>query len=226
MYILSYDTSFSYSSISIDKLENSKIINIESCMFNGEGQQATIFVKNIDRILTKNNIEYQEIQYLIINKGPGNFTSMRIAASVTKALLVAFPNIKIFCLDSLYALLLQVVKDKYQENTKYFSGQKILTIIKKNQLESYISIFNENFERIEDIKLLADIDINKLEFSDKFSLIILKNNRFIGEYKKLLKHIFLQSIFYVDNIIAKNFYYIFLQNKEAFLSNKHFKLIY
>ncbi|MCU0328686.1 MAG: tRNA (adenosine(37)-N6)-threonylcarbamoyltransferase complex dimerization subunit type 1 TsaB [Chitinophagales bacterium] len=78
-----------------------KINDKEFCKIAPEPLQHGLLVNNyIEDILAENNVRIKDIDLILLNRGPGSFTGLRIGSSLTKGL--AWPhNIPIIAFDGL-----------------------------------------------------------------------------------------------------------------------------
>lgn len=52
-------------------------------------EQSELLVAELDRLLKANNVTRQELSYVVVGKGPGSYTGVRIALSVAKVMTFA-----------------------------------------------------------------------------------------------------------------------------------------
>ncbi len=196
MKILAFDTSFGKPSIAI--IENDEILTNE--VIDDERKPAQLLVFEIDKILEKQNISYQDLSAIATAKGPSSFTSTRIGLSCIKAIKLA-TNIKIFTFDSL-----QIMAHFHKD----FQG-KILAIIDANMNEFFIAEFSFSNNKI---NILQETKLVNLTDLEKFA--ITKNHLIIGNCQEIVANIFDAKIGF--EISQKNDY-IFAQ-KIAFMTKE------
>lgn len=66
-------------------------------------RQSELLTDLLDKLLVKNNIDRQDISYVVACKGPGSYTGVRIALTVAKVMAFAL-NVPLYLLSSLEAL--------------------------------------------------------------------------------------------------------------------------
>ncbi len=180
-------------------------------------------IDSIEELLKKINLEKNNFKYICFNNGPGNFTSLRVGLSYTKAISF-YLNIPIILLNSFQILALSsnignknipifVAIDARMNElywTYYKNYNEIITSESKKYLSSEKSFFTS---------------LKKLSFREilliKNSTTILKNYNFNDfNIKEIKKNNIMQNL---HNI----FKYIELLNKKKFLYNsENIKLNY
>ncbi|MEO0202490.1 MAG: tRNA (adenosine(37)-N6)-threonylcarbamoyltransferase complex dimerization subunit type 1 TsaB [candidate division WOR-3 bacterium] len=102
--------------------------------------------ENLNKLLEDLKIKLSDINEVIISKGPGFFTSLRISTSFAKALKIVNSNIKFKAISSL-------------KNVAYeLRGYKVIPILQAPKNQVYACAYNENFQ------LVLDEGIYNLEF--------------------------------------------------------------
>ena len=97
--ILALDTSNFTLSIALSK--NNQIIgNYQNQQNFTQAEQSIIQIENL---LKKTNISYQEIDYLAITNGPGSFTGIRVGLTIAK-MLNLIEKTQVITINSLEAL--------------------------------------------------------------------------------------------------------------------------
>ncbi|MCE2992063.1 MAG: tRNA (adenosine(37)-N6)-threonylcarbamoyltransferase complex dimerization subunit type 1 TsaB [Candidatus Jidaibacter sp.] len=154
MTTLIIDTCFGYLSIALaadDKILQH--VEVESL-----NQQSKLLASSVDEIMQKSN---ENISTVVITKGPGSFTGIRIGLAFALGLQAAI-NCKIFTISSLATL-----------NMNYI-GENIVTI--KSGLGTYFSQKFHNHTEVGAIQALTEQEIDNLS---------LNGNKIIGHYKDL-----------------------------------------
>ena len=115
-------------------------------------RQSEYAMKEIENILDKTNTKIQEIQRIIVSKGPGSYTGIRIALTIAKILGFAL-QIPACDLSSLQAMC--------------GSKGKKIAILDARSNRAYIGIYDNGKEVLKDRVLTMD-EIRKLvsEYSD------------------------------------------------------------
>ncbi|MEO0143446.1 MAG: tRNA (adenosine(37)-N6)-threonylcarbamoyltransferase complex dimerization subunit type 1 TsaB [candidate division WOR-3 bacterium] len=144
--ILAVETSTKYLSIAIAKNYNEIIL------------EANVFLEfshseNLNKLLNELKIELLDIDEIIISKGPGFFTSLRISTAFAKALKIVNQNVKFKAISSL-------------KNIAYkLKGYKVIPILQAPKNQYYACAFDENFQLVLD-EGIYDLDFLKSEFKD------------------------------------------------------------
>ncbi|WP_276911969.1 tRNA (adenosine(37)-N6)-threonylcarbamoyltransferase complex dimerization subunit type 1 TsaB [Dubosiella newyorkensis] len=109
-------------------------------------QSETIFVE-LERLLKKNDLDYKDFDQIVITKGPGSYTGIRIAMTIAKVLSSQMgQTLKTISTMQLYAgkeekanVILDARSSRvyaaYLENGKLIEGPKIITL---DQGESFL----------------------------------------------------------------------------------------
>ncbi|CAL4042804.1 tRNA threonylcarbamoyladenosine biosynthesis protein TsaB [Buchnera aphidicola (Phyllaphis fagi)] len=178
--ILSIDTSFNQCSIAI--LHNQKIDNETTICYE---KHEKIILPMLKKILIRNKMKINDFEVISFSNGPGNFTGIRIAASVAQGLSIPY-NIPLIGISTFSILAQQAWRKK---NIK----QSIICIISGNKT-IYYAKYKKNHLNIwlrKEIKLLSNI--NNMYKKIK---ILSKNWYFIGcgsIFLKIKKNFFLKS---------------------------------
>ncbi len=99
MLILAFDTT--NSTISVALLQDHKLL--DQILIEESGRQAELLNVQIEKILQRNNLHYQNLDLLAATNGPGSFTGVRIGLSVARTLRIA-TNLPLILVNSLAAL--------------------------------------------------------------------------------------------------------------------------
>jgi tRNA threonylcarbamoyl adenosine modification protein YeaZ len=108
MYYLVFDTSYNLA-IGLffnSKLIGSKILNKEDLIIKNI-TFSDIFLLELKDLLLNNNIEFKALSFIVVNKGPGYFTSIRISLAIAKIIKLAL-SIPIIGISSTFALIKEV----------------------------------------------------------------------------------------------------------------------
>jgi len=134
MKILALDTATESCSVAV--LNNDVVI---SDYVVSPRMHANLILPMISKLLAKANIKLKDLNYIAFGRGPGAFTGVRIAASVTQGLAFGI-NCKVVGISNLQALA-QRAYQKYQ-------AQQVLSCIDARMNEVYVGkfILNSNQE--------------------------------------------------------------------------------
>ena len=115
-------------------------------------RQSELLTDLLDKLLTKNGIERQDISYVVACKGPGSYTGVRIALTVAKVMAFAL-NVPLYLLSSLEALKDASVPSICVSNARskrsyvgIYDGDKTVledTIWTNDELKEYLSNHKE-----------------------------------------------------------------------------------
>ncbi|QCI15998.1 tRNA (adenosine(37)-N6)-threonylcarbamoyltransferase complex dimerization subunit type 1 TsaB [Buchnera aphidicola] len=181
--ILAIDSSIDCCSVALYK--NKKIFSIsEIC----KKKHTIQILPMIQKILNQNQITCKELNYISFSKGPGNFTGIRIAASVAHSLSISL-KIPIIAISTL-AIMAEKAWRKYKKKyiivainakktevywAKYIRtsqstwiGEDTESLININLIKNQINNLKKNWTFIgngwENIKNQNILDINKFKF--------------------------------------------------------------
>jgi len=128
--------------------------NDKNLKFNIEYRQHKPFseaiIYELDLLLKKFEIDKEEIKKIVINKGPGGYTGLRVGITTAKVLAYALnvPLLAYTSLDAMYypykncnaKILTAINAGKNEAYIKLFEKNKYseITLIKQKQLEEYI----------------------------------------------------------------------------------------
>jgi tRNA threonylcarbamoyladenosine biosynthesis protein TsaB len=147
-----------------------------------------ILIKKIYEILEELQINKKLIKKIVVNKGPGSYTGLRVGIIVAKTLSYSL-NIQLYGYTSL-----DVMAYKF----RHFSG-KIICGINAGKGEVYVKTYkSENFETepISEIQLLKLEEFQKI-IDEKKTLVVEKNlNLQIKNKVSILKNISVEGAFY------------------------------
>ncbi len=124
-----------------------------------------ILIQKIDEILKEYSINKKDITAVIVNKGPGAYTGLRIGITTAKVLSYAM-NIPLYTYESLYAMAYKF---------KHFTGT-ILSAVYAGKGEVYIRKFLSKDNTIKPLTENLIIKKNKLDdYLKEVDLIVEKN---------------------------------------------------
>jgi tRNA threonylcarbamoyladenosine biosynthesis protein TsaB len=138
------ETSTSICSVALS--ENGKIIELKES--SDEKAHARILAFFIQEILQKQNIKVEQLNAIVVSRGPGSYTGLRIGVATAKGLAYA-ANIPMIAISTLKAMAAGYSKQSKQENAL------IIPMIDARRMEVYSAVFNQKNEEIRGIQ--ADI---------------------------------------------------------------------
>ncbi len=155
-----------------------------------------ILIKNI---IKKNNINIKNINYIVINKGPGSIISKNISLNIAQTLCLKYKNIKIIKINTFDIIKenINYLKHKYKKYyiIIYNSIKEIYILyIKKNKF-LYKKKLNSDEIKKKKIKTKKQIITNKIQSKKKIKKLI-KN-------KKKIKIIYPKAKYMINYINKK-----------------------
>lgn len=166
MICLFFDTSSDLLKVSLIK-DNKIIFDKE---LHTKNDHSSYLVPTIDEAFKSNNIDFKELDEIIVGNGPGSFTGTRISIAVAKTYAFSF-NIPVYMISSLEELI--------YDNDGY---DFYVPIIEEKKENLYFSIFDKNKKRVmDDTYSSTEYMYKKLEeLNGKILLISLSDK----EYEK------------------------------------------
>ena len=161
MICLFFDTSSDLLKVSL--IKDDKIIFDKE--LHTKNDHSSYLVPTIDEAFKSNNIDFKELDEIIVGNGPGSFTGTRISIAVAKTYAFSF-NIPVYMISSLEEL----IYDFY------------VPIIEEKKDNLYFSIFDKDKKRVmDDTYSSTEYMYKKLEELDGKILLISLSNK---EYEK------------------------------------------
>lgn len=166
MICLFFDTSSDLLKVSLIK-DNKIIFDKELYTKN---DHSSYLVPTIDEAFKSNNIDFKELDEIIVGNGPGSFTGTRISIAVAKTYAFSF-NIPVYMISSLEELI--------YDNDGY---DFYVPIIEEKKENLYFSIFDKDKKRVmDDTYSSTEYMYKKLEELDGKILLISLSDK---EYEK------------------------------------------
>ena len=166
MICLFFDTSSDLLKVSLIK-DNKIIFDKE---LHTKNDHSSYLVPTIDEAFKSNNIDFKELDEIIVGNGPGSFTGTRISIAVAKTYAFSF-NIPVYMISSLEELI--------YDNDGY---DFYVPIIEEKKDNLYFSIFDKDKKRVMyDTYSSTEYMYKKLEELDGKILLISLSNK---EYEK------------------------------------------
>lgn len=166
MICLFFDTSSDLLKVSL--IKDDKIIFDKE--LHTKNDHSSYLVPTIDEAFKSNNIDFKELDEIIVGNGPGSFTGTRISIAVAKTYAFSF-NIPVYMLSSLEELI--------YDNDGY---DFYVPIIEEKKDNLYFSIFDKDKKRVmDDTYSSTEYMYKKLEELDGKILLISLSNK---EYEK------------------------------------------
>lgn len=166
MICLFFDTSSDLLKVSLIK-DNKIIFDKE---LHTKNDHSSYLVPTIDEAFKSNNIDFKELDEIIVGNGPGSFTGTRISIAVAKTYAFSF-NIPVYMISSLEELI--------YDNDGY---DFYVPIIEEKKENLYFSIFDKDKKRVmDDTYSSTEYMYKKLEELDVKILLISLSDK---EYEK------------------------------------------
>lgn len=166
MICLFFDTSSDLLKVSL--IKDDKIIFDKE--LHTKNDHSSYLVPTIDGAFKSNNIDFKELDEIIVGNGPGSFTGTRISIAVAKTYAFSF-NIPVYMISSLEELI--------YDNDGY---DFYVPIIEEKKDNLYFSIFDKDKKRVmDDTYSSTEYMYKKLEELDGKILLISLSNK---EYEK------------------------------------------
>ena len=166
MICLFFDTSSDLLKVSLKK-DNKIIFDKE---LHTKNDHSSYLVPTIDEAFKSNNIDFKELDEIIVGNGPGSFTGTRISIAVAKTYAFSF-NIPVYMISSLEELI--------YDNDGY---DFYVPIIEEKKDNLYFSIFDKDKKRVmDDTYSSTEYMYKKLEELDGKILLISLSDK---EYEK------------------------------------------
>ena len=166
MICLFFDTSSDLLKVSL--IKDDKIIFDKE--LHTKNDHSIYLVPTIDEAFKSNNIDFKELDEIIVGNGPGSFTGTRISIAVAKTYAFSF-NIPVYMISSLEELI--------YDNDGY---DFYVPIIEEKKDNLYFSIFNKDKKRVmDDTYSSTEYMYKKLEELDGKILLISLSDK---EYEK------------------------------------------
>jgi tRNA threonylcarbamoyladenosine biosynthesis protein TsaB len=154
MKILAFDTT--NSTLSVALLEKNEVL-AKNTIYESS-KQSELIIPEIENILKKCGIWYDDLDYIAATSGPGSFTGIRVGLSVAKTLKIA-TNLPLILLDSLEVLA-------FKHRTKLL---EIFVAIDAKMDEFFVASFKET-KQITKSQLVKSVDLINFIPKSKFIL--------------------------------------------------------
>ena len=146
MYTLLLDSSNKLLVVGLAK--DNKVI--DSIIYEAWQKQSEYMINEINNIFTRNNIDPKEVNEIIVTKGPGSYTGLRIALTIAK-IYGYILNIPVYALSSLEILL-----DSKEDNIN------TICLMNARSSRSYVGIYSSNKETLLEDKVLTNEEVKTL----------------------------------------------------------------
>ncbi len=116
----------------------------------------------IDEVFKEQGITASDLDAVVVSKGPGSYTGLRIGVSTAKGLCYASDK-PLIAINTLDALASGIKKEKLNEaQDDYF----LCPLIDARRMEVYSAIFDKNLQKVQEVKAQVIDDNSYGEFRD------------------------------------------------------------
>src|SRR5690554_4411426 len=139
-YLLCLETSTKVCSVAL--FNNSKLIDFEEK--DGSYSHAENLAVFVDHVLKRQNVSYSNLSAVVVSKGPGSYTGLRIGVSFAKGIAYG-AQIPLIALDSLSSLAWAAI---------HLSKIKVdffIHMIDTRRMEVYVAVYHHNLNYIKGI---------------------------------------------------------------------------
>ena len=128
---------------------------LEAISYEAWQQQSEYMIPELNKLLDKYNVSVDEIKKVIVAKGPGSYTGVRIAITIAKTIATAL-NAELFAVSSL-----RVQKDRKNPS---------ICLINARSSRSYIGVYEGDSIILEDCIMRNDEVIKYIESHPSYSV--------------------------------------------------------
>lgn len=199
MLILSIDSAMNGCSVGLYDNKSGKIDAVSYEMTRG---QAEHLMPMIDNIIHNNNLKYSDIDFIVVTKGPGAFTGMRIGLSTAKSLGLAL-NIPVMGIDTFRAILQTYLQQQPKDSISRYG-----VLLETKRQDFYFQMFEtQNYTACSDpIAAKADEIIGMINMpiiiigdaSERFISVSKKQSDYITHKKTMLPDPVATASYFVD----------------------------
>ena len=172
-YLLGIETSTTNCSVSLSK--NGNIIALKEDNESGYSHAEKLHVF-IDELLKENQLVPQNLDAIVISKGPGSYTGLRIGVSTAKGLCYAL-NIPLIAIDTLNSLTHQIIKNE---------DAYIIPMLDARRMEVYTAVYNTNFTAVEMTQALILDENSYLKYLNEKACWFLGNG--VSKFQEICSH--------------------------------------
>lgn len=144
--LLFLETATSVCSVALCK-DNHLLSIRESTASNSHAEKITVF---IEEVLKESHTSIKELDAVVVSKGPGSYTGLRIGVSTAKALCFSL-DIPLISADTLFSMA-NGIKMNYPE---FFDTEiNICPMIDARRMEVYCALFDNQLNKIKDTEAI------------------------------------------------------------------------
>ena len=183
---------------------------IDYIIYEAWQRQSEYMINEINNIFTRNNVDPKKVNEIIVTKGPGSYTGLRIALTISK-IYGYILNIPVYTLSSLEILI-----DSKEENINTIclmnarSSRSYIGIYSSNKVtlledkvltnEEVIQLINDNktYKVSGDISYLK-LDLGRINYLNLSSLDLLNNMLYLKDEKNKVSNILTLKAIYLKD---------------------------
>lgn len=117
----------------------------------------------IEKILSKSDREFKDLNAIAVSKGPGSYTGLRIGVSASKGLCFGL-NIPLIAIETL-----EILARTYLEENKITEKDLLIPMIDARRMEVYTAVFDSKLNKIKETEALILQNNSFDEFINKSS---------------------------------------------------------
>ena len=171
--LLNIETSTTNCSVALSK--NGKLVALKEDDNAGYSHAENLHVF-IDQLIKDNNYSLEDLDAVVVSKGPGSYTGLRIGVSTAKGLCYAL-DIPLIAVNTLNSLALSYKSDK----TCF-----IVPMLDARRMEVYTATYNENHEEQSATKALVLEENSFLENLNAQQTVFIGNG--VNKFSEVCKH--------------------------------------
>ncbi|MAC94247.1 MAG: tRNA (adenosine(37)-N6)-threonylcarbamoyltransferase complex dimerization subunit type 1 TsaB [Flavobacteriales bacterium] len=143
-YLLCIETSTKVCSVALFK--NDELIDFEE--EDGSYSHAENLAVFIDKVLKRKSVNYSDLAAVVVSKGPGSYTGLRIGVSLAKGIAYG-AQIPLIAIDSLSSLAWAAIR-RHKTEADFF-----IPMIDARRMEVYAAVYDQKLNQLKEIS--ADI---------------------------------------------------------------------
>ena len=173
VFLLSIETSTTNCSVSISKNGTTIAFKEDNSTNYSHAESLHVF---IEELLAINTMSLQQLSGIIISKGPGSYTGLRIGVSTAKGLCYAL-NIPLIAVNTLQGLAHRIT-------TK--SDCYIIPMLDARRMEVYTAVYDNNCNTVEKTKALVLDEMSYSEHLNTKSCVFIGNG--VAKFQEICNH--------------------------------------
>ena len=174
-YQLILDTSSKYLVVGLAKEEEL----IAVIQYEAWQRQSEVAMQEIEKILKENNVDIKDVNKVIVSKGPGSYTGIRIALTIAKVLglvrnvdVITLSSLEIFIKPKGKYISLLDARSKRAYIGVYEDGLEVMKecVLTLDEIKEYVSL-HQDYKLVGEVRVLGlqekdeNIALNMLEIS-------------------------------------------------------------